>query len=126
MASRGLTKDDLEAGPNDNEIRARIVNDVRSTWLPQAYLDRGRADCPVIRFEGTRPICKADEAPMKVFTIRYDDARDRAYWVRETCFFCPTESHYWYHYEGGDLKRDVWLGPRRVNLRVPQGDPHNH
>jgi len=128
MASRGLSREDLEAGANDNEIRARIVTDVRQTWLPEAYLDHGRADCPALGHEGGKLICipcKASKTELKMFTLR-DDPLDRQSPVRETAYFCPTESVYWYHYQGGDKRLDTWLGPRRVRLRQARGVPGDH
>jgi hypothetical protein len=127
MASRGITQADLEAPPQDGEIRARILNDVRNTWLPEADLHKGSATCDGIRWEGVKPFCAAcqERAVLKVFTLRAD-APDKQYPVRETAYFCPTESHYWYHYEGGPLRKDTWLGPRRIKLRTPKGLPDDH
>lgn len=124
MASRGLSKADLEAPPSDNEIRARITNDVRDMWLPEAELHKGTAECAGIKYEGIKPLCAYCKGTpmMKVFTLRADPP-DRQFPVRETTYFCPTESAYWYHYEGGPLKKDVWLGPRRIKLRKPEGVP---
>ncbi|MBI2930898.1 MAG: hypothetical protein HYY16_04550 [Planctomycetes bacterium] len=121
LASRGLTQEDLEAPPSDNDIRARIMTDVRTTWLPEAQLDQGLRECPVVRFEEGRPVCAADGTEMKMFTLR-NDSPDRQHPVRETAYFCPTESAYWYHYEGGDARRDVWFGPRRVKMRPGRQD----
>jgi hypothetical protein len=119
LARRGLSQDDLEAPPGDNEIRARILSDVRTVWLPEAELERGMKECPVLRFDGVRPVCAADRTVMKVFTLR-NDSPDRQYPVHETTYFCPTETVYWYHYEGGEDRRDTWLGPRKIKLRLPE------
>ncbi len=130
MASRGLTKDDLEAPPNDNAIRAAITRDVRETWLPEAELSNGLASCAGVRFEGAKPLCAFEKAPvvavasqpdrmcsepMKIFTIR-NDAPDRQYPVYETTYFCPQHSLYWYNYQGGPRERNTWLGPRRLRF----------
>jgi hypothetical protein len=119
MASRGLTKDDLEAPPNDNEIRAAITRDVRQNWIPIAELDQGTPKCDGITWEGRKPICAGDQEPMKVFTI-WNDSPDKQYPVVETCYFCPKHSIYWYHYQGGGRNRDTWLGPRRLKLGPPK------
>ena len=74
MASRGLTKEDLEAPPGDNEIRGRLLTDVREVWLPEADLHKGVPDCAGIRYEGIKPLCAfcKGSPPMKVFTLKAD------------------------------------------------------
>jgi len=119
LASRGLTKDDLEAPPNDNEIRAAITRDVRQTWLPEAELKKGSPTCEGVRFEGARPLCACDNEPMKIFTIR-NDAVDRQYPVRETVYYCAKRSIYYYQYQGGPRQHNTWLGPRRLRLGPPK------
>lgn len=125
LKSRGLTKEDLEAGPSDNDIRGRIVTDVRTTWFPELELDaRGLRNCPAIRFEGAQPVCAEHQLPMKVFTLR-NDQPDRQYPVQETAYFCPSDKpYYWYHYRGGFGNRDAWLGPRPIKLRKPREMDH--
>jgi len=127
MRMRGLTPADLESGPDDTDIRTRIMGDVREWWLPAADLHKGSPTCDAIRWErGDRPLCAlcAELPPMKVILLRAD-APDRQHPVRETAYFCPAESRYWYRYEGGPLKREVWLGPRFVRLRAPKGVPQD-
>lgn len=116
LSMRGLTKDDLTAGPTDHAVRARILSDVRATWLPEAQLESGSASCPDLRFEEGRAACVRDGSAVHRYPLRADPP-DRRYPVQETAWFCPEESHYWYHYVGGDRNLDTWLGPRKIRFR---------
>lgn len=104
--------------PSDHAIEARIRGDLRDTWLPDP--EKGTSAAAGITYHGIKPFCSTCRGgpPMKVFTLRADPA-DRQFPVRETAYFCPAESAYWYHYEGGPLRRDAWLGPRRIAIQDP-------
>ncbi len=72
MRMRGLTPADLEAGPDETDIRTRIVGDVREWWLPETRLHEGTATCAGIRWEGANPFCAVcrERPPMKRWGMR--------------------------------------------------------
>lgn len=111
---RGFDRETLEAGPSDIGLHAAILSDVRRERFLDRHLDEGTSTCGGFRYEGAKPVCVADESDMVHFELR-KDPQDRAYRVDETAYLCRKESVYYYHYEGGPRKLDVWLGPFRID-----------
>jgi hypothetical protein len=106
----GLTKDDLDnLAPTESDIRARITNDAREN-VYSARLDEGQDACDAILWDRGAPVCARDKTPMKVVPLR-KDTTDRQFPVDETAYYCPEDTQYWYHYEGGPQMRNVWMGP---------------
>ena len=111
---RGYKRSELEAGPSDLGMHAAILSDVRTWRNLDRHLEEGTPTCFGFRLAGAKTLCAADEAEMTVFDLR-KDLLDQPYRVDETAYFCPKESVYYYHYEGGPRRLDVWLGPYRID-----------
>ena len=111
---RGFKKAELEAGPSNMGMHAAILSDVRRERLLVYHLGEGAGSCSALKFEGPKTLCVADESEMSVYELR-KDLLDQPYRVDETAYFCPKESVYYYHYEGGPRKLDVWLGPFAIH-----------
>ena len=91
-----------------------IVSDVRRERFLNRHLDEGTPTCSGLNYSGGKMLCAADQTEVSVVEIRRD-LLDQPYRVDETAYFCPKEGVYFYHYEGGPRKLDVWLGPYRID-----------
>ena len=113
--SFGLNKDDLDGPPTSHELRARVINDALRWRLVRQNLElKGKASCDFVKYTENGPVCSGDKEPLNVITFP-GDTIDRPDRVVETAYYCPEESIYYYHYEGGVRKRNLWLGPYRVS-----------
>ena len=113
MDTVGLTEEELKAPPGSNEVRARIINDVRTWRRLREHLDEGKPDCTAVKAEKEGPRCAADDEAFEL--IRFPgDPPEKPDRVEETAYYCPKESVYYYHYVGGRERLDVWLGPYKV------------
>ena len=45
------------------------------------------------------------------------------YRIDETAYLCRKEGVYYYHYQGGPRKLDVWMGPYKIDRRRVKPDP---
>ncbi len=111
----GLSEEDLDGPPTPNELRARVINDaLRWRFVRQRLDTEGKPASDFVRETDQGPACSRDEEPLNVITFPGQDV-DRPDRVVETAYYCPLESVYWYHYEGGVRRRDLWMGPYRVS-----------
>ena len=113
---RETRNSDLEAGPSDIGVHSAILNDVRRQHLLERCPEDGRPIGSAVKLAGTKARCAVDESEMTVFTLR-EDQLDQPHREKETAYLCPKEGLYYYRYEGGLRRLDVWLGPYRIDLR---------
>jgi hypothetical protein len=111
---RGYKRSELEAGPSNIGMHAAILSDVRRERVLDRHLEEGVPTCTALKYAAGKTMCVADETEMTVFELRRD-LLDQPYRVDETAYFCSKEGVYYYHYEGGTRKLDVWLGPFRID-----------
>lgn len=112
--ARGLNREDLEAGPTYHSMKGAILNDVRIWRQLDQKLDEGTLECAGIIREQAVPKCAKDQEELVHFPLK-EDLPDQPYRVDEEAYYCPLESVYFYHYAGGPRKRNIWLGPYKVN-----------
>jgi hypothetical protein len=117
----GLTKEELNEGPSYHRMKGAILNDVRVWKGLDRRLDEGRSSCPEVVRDGGGVRCSRDKEPFEVYVLT-DDLPDKPYRVDELAYFCRTEGVYYYHYRGGPRRRDVWLGPYKLDRTPPKVD----
>jgi len=103
-------------GPADIRLHSAILSDVRRELLFEQHLQDGRQTCSAVTIKRDTATCAIDNTEMVVLILRAD-SEDETNPSKETAYFCPTESVYYYRYEGGPRKLDVWLGPYRIRVR---------
>ena len=103
-------------GPSDFQLHAAILSDVRRELLFEQHLQEGRPTCAGVRIAVDKAICPVDGSEMTILNLR-EDLQYEANRSKETAYFCPKESIYYYRYEGGPRKVDVWLGPYKIPFR---------
>jgi hypothetical protein len=103
-------------GPTDIRLHSAILNDVRRELLFEQHLQDGRQTCSAVKLTGATATCAIDNTEMSVLILRAD-SQSETNPSKETAYFCPTESIYYYRYEGGPRKLDVWLGPYKIRVR---------
>lgn len=120
-----LTPEELAQGPSYHHLKGAILSDVR-IWreLDKKIAEEGRREMPkAISYAGGSPICDYDKTDLDIFSLK-SDLSDQPYRVEETAFLCKKESVYYYHYQGGPKKLDLWMGPYRIDRkRVKTDDP---
>jgi hypothetical protein len=122
MESFGVKPEDMDAPPTPNEIRARVISDARKWRILRGRIDEGVAECKGIKFDAPNgPLCAADKDEMQVVDFP-EEPLDKPNRVKETGYFCHKESVYYYHYEGGRERKDVWLGPFHVGWNRPKSN----
>jgi hypothetical protein len=115
-----ITPEELEAAPGYNQMKAAIISDVR-VWreLDKKAETEGRREVPVsLIFVSGVATCAADKTEFEVYKIKEDEV-DKPYRMDETAFLCRKEGVYYYHYQGGPRKTDVWMGPYRIDRKRP-------
>lgn len=118
-----LTPEELAQGPTYHHMKGAILNDVR-IWreLDKKIAFEGTKGLPSgIAYDGGIPICHYDKTDLEIFSLKSDLA-DQSYRVEETAFYCKKESVYYYHYQGGPKKLDLWMGPYRIDRKRPKTD----
>jgi hypothetical protein len=118
-----LTPEELAQGPTSHQMKGAILNDVR-IWreLDKKVLVEGRKEMPKgISYAAGFPICDYDKTDLEIFSLKSDLA-DQAYRVEETAYLCKKESIYYYHYQGGPRRVDLWMGPYRIDRKRPKTD----
>ncbi len=110
MASRGLTPPDLDGLPTENDVHARITNEVRTNLFAARIDDDGKPACDAITWDKGVPTCVKDKVAMLTVAVR-SDSTERQYPVTETAYYCPQDTSWWYHYAGGRPIKDAWMGP---------------
>ena len=124
LAPRGLTEEDLKAPPGKVEIKSAIINDVRNRRSLRLSLDEGRRTVPpelaLDRYgvEATR----AKDGFELWRVVVWSDSVDRLYSVTEIAYWDNEDRSYYYHYEGGNPHRDVWMGPFPIKFSKPPED----
>jgi hypothetical protein len=118
-----LTPEELEAAPGYHQMKAALLSDVRQ-WRE---LDRkvemdGQHEVPrALKFVEGVPTCLTDETKYEIYRLK-EDIRDQPYRVDETAYLCRKEGLYYYHYEGGPHKLDLWMGPYRIERKRVKPD----
>ena len=103
-------------GPADIRLHSAILSDVRRELLFEQHLQDGRQTCSAVRINRDTATCATDNTEMMVLILRADSQYE-THPSKETAYFCPKESIYYYRYEGGPRKLDVWLGPYKIRVR---------
>jgi len=118
-----LSPEELNAGPSYHQMKGAILNDVR-IWrsLDKKIETEGYKEFPgaIDNTQGT-PICTHDLTEYEIYSLKSDLA-DQPYRVEETAYYCKKESLYFYHYQGGAKRLNLWLGPYKIERRRPKAD----
>jgi hypothetical protein len=118
-----LTPEELSAPPDYHQMKGALLNDVR-IWrqLDKIIEVEGRREVPVvIKFTNGVAICANDDTEFEIYRLK-EDLLDQPYRVDETAYLCRKDKTYYYRYQGGPRKLDVWLGPFRIERRRPAVD----
>lgn len=118
-----LTPEELNAPPDYHHMKGALLNDVRIWRQLDRLIDtEGRKEVPVvIKFNNGIPICANDETEFEIYRLK-EDLQDQPYRVDETAYLCRKDKAYYYRYQGGPRKLDVWLGPYRIERKRPVVD----
>ncbi|HZN62265.1 MAG TPA: hypothetical protein VFC90_07645 [Planctomycetota bacterium] len=128
LSVRGLSEEDLKAPPGRVEIKSAIVNDVRNRRSLRLSLNDGRnTPPPELKFDryGVEATRAKDGFELWRVTV-WSDPTDRLYAVTEIAYWDNEENSYFYHYEGGNPHRDVWMGPFPIKFSKPPADMDEH
>jgi hypothetical protein len=118
-----ITPEELNAPPDYHHMKGALLNDVR-IWrqLEKIIESEGRREVPVvIKFTKVVAVCSNDETEFEIYRLK-EDLLDQPYRVDETAYLCRKDKMYYYRYQGGPKKLDVWLGPYRIERRRPVAD----
>jgi hypothetical protein len=118
-----LTPEELEAAPGYHQMKAAILSDVRK-WreLDRRVDTEGQREVPrALKFVEGVPTCIADETTYEIYRLK-EDLRDQPYRIDETAYLCRKEGLYYYHYQGGPKKLDMWMGPYRIDRKRVKPD----
>ncbi|MBI3857983.1 MAG: hypothetical protein HY293_20075 [Planctomycetes bacterium] len=118
-----ISPEELAAAPGYHQMKAALIGDVR-IWreLDKKVETEGRREVPLsVTFVAGVATCSADKTEFEIYRLK-EDLLDQPYRVDETAFLCRKESVYYYHYQGGPRKLDVWMGPFRIERKRPQTD----
>ncbi|MBV8881795.1 MAG: hypothetical protein JO332_17690 [Planctomycetaceae bacterium] len=118
-----ITPEELNAGPSSHQMKGAILNDVR-IWreLDKRIAVEGYKEFPkAINNASGIPVCLYDQTEYEIFSLKSDLA-DQPYRVEETAYYCKKESVYFYHYQGGPKRLNLWLGPYRIERKRPKTD----
>ena len=116
--ARDINRADMEGDPLDNEFKAAILTDVRVRRQLRLNLDRGKPQCRALTYgESGVAVCRNDETEFTIFSFPQPDP-DLPSRIQETAYFCREEGVYYYRYVGGSTRRDVWLGPFRIDRKA--------
>ena len=116
--ARGISRDEMEGDPLDNEIKAAILTDVRVRRQLRLNLNQGKTQCRDLTYsESGVAICRREEDPFTIFAFPQPDP-DLPGRIQETVYFCREDGYYYYHYVGGATRRDVWMGPYVIDRKA--------
>lgn len=118
-----LTPEELNAPPDYHHMKGALLNDVR-IWrqLDKLIESDGRKEVPVvIKYNNGIPVCANDDTEFEIYRLK-EDLQDQPYRIDETAYLCRKDKTYYYRYQGGPRKLDVWLGPYRIERRRPAAD----
>ena len=118
-----ISPEELNAAPGYHQMKGALLNDVR-LWreLDRKVEAEGRREVPVsVTFVAGIPTCAVDKTEFEIYRLK-EDLLDQPYRVDETAYLCRKEGVYYYHYQGGPRKLDVWMGPYRIDRKRPPID----
>ena len=118
---RDLTEEDINAPPGRQEIKSAIINDIRNRRALHLILDEGRRAVPEeIKLDpyGQQATRAKDGTALWRVQVRDDDP-ERHHAVFECAYWDDGNQWYFYHYEGGNPDRDVWMGPYTLKFSKP-------
>ena len=116
--ARNLDPADLEGEPLDNEIKAAIMTDVRVRRQLRMYLNQGVPNCRALAYsESGTAMCKKDDIPFTIFAFP-QPTPDLPGRIQESVYFCREEGIYYYRNVGGATRRDLWMGPFRIEKKA--------
>ena len=119
-----ITPEELEAAPGYNQMKGALLNDIR-VWreLDKKVAAEGRREVPTsLTLLSGVATCGLDQTEFEVYRLK-EDLQDQPYRIDETAYLCRKESVYYYHYQGGPRKLDVWMGPYKIDRRRVKPDP---
>jgi hypothetical protein len=119
-----ITPEELEAQPGYNQMKGALLNDIR-VWreLDKKVGVEGRREVPTsLTLLSGVATCGLDQTEFEVYRLK-EDLQDQPYRIDETAYLCRKEGVYYYHYQGGPKKLDVWMGPYRIDRRRVKPDP---
>lgn len=119
-----LSKEELEASPGYHQMKAAILYDVRVGRELGSRLESSEAmrEMPkAITMVKGLPMCIPDETEFEVYRLK-EDLADAQYRVEETAYLCRKEGVYYYHYQGGPKRLNVWFGPYRIERKRVKPD----
>jgi hypothetical protein len=118
-----ISTEELEAGPGYHQMKGAILSDVR-IWRSldvkvavEGYKEYPRA---IDNTTGT-PLCANDQTEYEIYSLK-SDLSDQPYRVEETAYYCKKESLYYYHYQGGPKRLNLWMGPYKIDRKRPKAD----
>lgn len=113
-----ITPEELEAAPGYHQMKGALLNDIR-LWreLDKKVAEEGQREVPTAftLVQGVAT-CGTDQTEFEVYRLK-EDLLDQPYRVDETAYLCRKEKVYYYHYQGGPRKLDVWMGPYRLDRK---------
>jgi hypothetical protein len=113
-----ITPEELEAQPGYHQMKGALLNDIR-VWreLDKKVADEGVREVPTpfTLVQGI-PTCGTDKTEFEVYRLK-EDLIDQPYRIDETAYLCRKEKLYYYHYQGGPRKLDVWMGPYKLDRK---------
>lgn len=118
-----ITPEELDAGPSYHQMKGAILNDVR-VWraLDTKIETEGYREYPSAIDNSTGiPVCSHDKTEYEIFSLKSDLA-DQPYRLEETAYYCRKEALYYYHYQGGPKRLNLWLGPYKIERKRPKID----
>jgi hypothetical protein len=119
-----ITPEELEAAPGYNQMKGALLNDIR-VWreLDKKVGTEGRREVPTsLTLLSGVATCGLDQTEFEVYRLK-EDLQDQPYRIDETAYLCRKEGVYYYHYQGGPRKLDVWMGPYKIDRRRVKPDP---
>ncbi len=124
LGPRGLTEEDLKAPPGKREIKSAVINDIRNRRSLHLALDEGRREVPAeIKLDkyGHEAVRSKDGVELWRIVVKQDPI-DLVHAVTEIAYWDNEQYSYFYHYEGGNPHRDVWMGPFPIKFAKPPED----
>ena len=119
-----MSKEELEAAPGYHQMKAAILYDVRvgreldsKIETPEAQRETPRA----VAFVKGLPTCTLDQTEFEIYRLK-DELQDKPYRIDESAYLCRKEGVYYYHYQGGPKRLNVWIGPNKIERRRPKTD----
>ena len=118
---RDLTEEDLKAPPGRHEVRASVVYDIRERRSLHLHLEEGYRSIPsdiTLDKYGVEAVRARDHFELWRITVSQDPV-DRVFAVNEVAYWDNERNVYFYHYDGGNPYRDVWMGPFALKFSKP-------